>query len=44
MEDEDDDARSASASSGDFDEEPRLMYHQVVEMEDQLDDSAPLVG
>ena len=34
---------SASASSGDFAEEPRLMYHEVVEMEEQLDDAAPLL-
>ena len=40
---DEDELDSASASSGDFAEEPRLMYHEVVEMEEQLDDAAPLL-
>ena len=36
-------ADSASLSSGQFSEEPRLMYHEVVEMEEQLDDAAALL-
>ena len=37
------DADSASVSSGVFSEEPRLMYHEVVEMQEQLDDAAGLL-
>ena len=40
---ESEDADSASVSSGEHEEEPRLMYHQVVEMQEQLDDVAGLL-
>ena len=40
---ESEDADSASLSSGQFEEEPPLMYHEVVEMQEQLDDAAGLL-
>ena len=36
-------ADSASLSSGQFSEEPRLMYHEVVETDEDLDDGAALL-
>ena len=40
---ESEDGECASASSGGFAEQPRLMYHEVVDMEGQVDDAAGLL-